>query len=246
MEIPVLGPTFCAHRGIPPLIPESTLPSFAAAVALGADEIEFDLRLTADRQLIVSHDDDLARLSEFEGRISEMTRKQIKNVNIGFEQGWHVPFCTPREIFSHFACMMVNMNIHLKEVGENGFLVQEIAELAHKFGIEDRIYLSGEPAELYWMQRLAPSIRRNAIQQRDAPQSILSQALQFECFSAQLKCGLYDAELISALHDNGIRINLFYCDEPSEIDAYFREGIDVILTNRMDLAAEYRIGKGYE
>ena len=34
---------FCAHRGFNAVAPENTLPAFAAAVALGADEIEFDL-----------------------------------------------------------------------------------------------------------------------------------------------------------------------------------------------------------
>ena len=33
---------FCAHRGVSALMPENTLPAFAAALALGADEIEFD------------------------------------------------------------------------------------------------------------------------------------------------------------------------------------------------------------
>ena len=40
--------SFCAHRGLSALVPENTLPAFAAAYALGADEIEFDVRLTCD------------------------------------------------------------------------------------------------------------------------------------------------------------------------------------------------------
>ena len=47
---------FCAHRGFNAVAPENTLPAFAAAVALGADEIEFDLWPTADGQLAVCHD----------------------------------------------------------------------------------------------------------------------------------------------------------------------------------------------
>ncbi len=241
-----MRPSFCAHRGIPPLVPENTLPSFAAAVALGADEIEFDVRLTADKELIISHDDELEKLSEFEGRISEMTRKQIKNVLVMSEQGWQVPFCTLREVFSLFACDRVEMNIHLKEAGENGYLVREIVALAERFGIEERVYLSGEPSELHWMKSIAPHIRRNAIQQRSAPQEILAQALEYDCFCVQVKSGLYDKELIRALHANDIRVNLFYCDDAGEMDTYFKQGMDVILTNRMDLAAGYLIGKGYE
>ena len=44
---------FCAHRGVSALMPENTLPAFGAALALGADEIEFDIRLTKDGKLVV-------------------------------------------------------------------------------------------------------------------------------------------------------------------------------------------------
>ena len=45
-----------AHRGGADLWPENTLRAFAAAIELGVDGIEFDLHLSADRQLIVHHD----------------------------------------------------------------------------------------------------------------------------------------------------------------------------------------------
>ena len=34
---------FCAHRGVSARMPENTLPAFAVALSLGADEIEFDV-----------------------------------------------------------------------------------------------------------------------------------------------------------------------------------------------------------
>lgn len=48
-------------------MPENTLPSFAAAIALGADEIEFDVRLTSDLKMVVCHDDDVNRVSDRKG-----------------------------------------------------------------------------------------------------------------------------------------------------------------------------------
>ena len=49
-------PRVCAHRGASGLVPENTLPAFSTALALGADEIEFDIRLTKDNKMIVCHD----------------------------------------------------------------------------------------------------------------------------------------------------------------------------------------------
>lgn len=50
------GPLVVAHRGGAALMPENTLPAFDHAVRLGADILEFDLGLSADDRLIVTHD----------------------------------------------------------------------------------------------------------------------------------------------------------------------------------------------
>src|SRR5579872_5982756 len=45
-----------AHRGVPRLFPENSLPGFERALSLGADAIELDVHLTADGGLAVHHD----------------------------------------------------------------------------------------------------------------------------------------------------------------------------------------------
>ena len=44
------------HRGARGLAPENTLPSFAAALAIGVTTIETDIAITRDRVLVISHD----------------------------------------------------------------------------------------------------------------------------------------------------------------------------------------------
>jgi glycerophosphoryl diester phosphodiesterase len=50
-----------AHRGACAHAPEHTLLTYDLALELGADVLEVDLRLTADRELVVLHDATLAR-----------------------------------------------------------------------------------------------------------------------------------------------------------------------------------------
>ena len=45
-----------AHRGAPYFFQENTIDSFAKAVTLGADMVEFDIRRTADGVLVAHHD----------------------------------------------------------------------------------------------------------------------------------------------------------------------------------------------
>lgn len=118
---------FCAHRGVSALIPENTLPAFAAALALGADEIEFDIRLTKDDQLIVSHDPNLARVAGTEGDVSNFTLDELRKLNVGGKHGWTVGFCTPEEVFAQFANKLT-FNIHLKQHGEDGYIIRELHE----------------------------------------------------------------------------------------------------------------------
>lgn len=54
-----MQPKIIAHRGASAHAKENTLAAFERAIALGADFVEFDVRRTRDRQLIVYHDPDL-------------------------------------------------------------------------------------------------------------------------------------------------------------------------------------------
>ena len=233
---------FCAHRGVSALMPENTLPAFAAAVALGADEIEFDVRLTKDGQMIVSHDNNLERISDGYGKLKDFTLEELRRLNIGGKQGWTVSFCTPEEVFSLLANRVV-FNIHLKEHGEDGILIRRLAELVEKYDAHENVYFAASPSELEWMQRLAPDIPRTAIQLPRDQMGILEMAERYGCTRVQFWLGMFDGELISTLHERGIRCNLYYADTAEDYQRYFDMGIDTLLTNRMDLAAAYKKAK---
>ena len=73
--VPKKNPDFLVvgHRGAPNEAAENTLPSYAAALALGAEALEIDLCVTADGVVVIWHDRDpdeavaLARQSGLEG-----------------------------------------------------------------------------------------------------------------------------------------------------------------------------------
>lgn len=63
-----------AHRGASAYAPENTVPAFQLAAEQGATYVEFDLRLTKDRQLIVLHDDSLERTTDVEEVFPDRSR----------------------------------------------------------------------------------------------------------------------------------------------------------------------------
>ena len=230
---------FCAHRGVSALMPENTLPAFGASLALGADEIEFDVRLTKDNKLVVSHDHNLERISDGIGNISDYTLDEHKKLNIGEKHGWKVTFCSAEEVFEQFA-NKITFNIHLKEHGEDGYLIRELLKLTEKYNAFDSVYFAGSPSELEWMEKIAPNIRRVAIQLPGDKIGIYEMAKKYNCSGVQFWLGMFDRELIDKLHSDGIWCNLFFADSAENYEKYFSMGIDTLLTNRMDLACAYK------
>ena len=62
-------PQVIAHQGGNLLRPGNTLAAFEHAVALGADVLEFDVHLTADRELAIIHDATLDRTTNGAGAV---------------------------------------------------------------------------------------------------------------------------------------------------------------------------------
>lgn len=70
-----------AHRGNNLQAPENTLQSLISAYTSGADVLEFDVQLTKDHELVVSHDDSINRLTGDqtpELYIKDLTLKELR------------------------------------------------------------------------------------------------------------------------------------------------------------------------
>lgn len=73
-----------AHRGLftkDQSVPENSLPAFGAAVARGCG-IELDVQFTADKQLVVFHDDTLDRMTGAKGWVRDHTWQQIQSLSL--------------------------------------------------------------------------------------------------------------------------------------------------------------------
>lgn len=75
---PVIG-----HRGNAAHAPENTLESFAQAVALGADALEFDVRVTRDDTPVVIHDPTLARTTDRFEPVHVISDAQLRTADAG-------------------------------------------------------------------------------------------------------------------------------------------------------------------
>lgn len=72
-----------AHRGSSIDRPENTLASCRRAIEVGAMVTETDIRTTKDGILVCSHDDDLSRTTNGNGKLGEKTLAQLKELDAG-------------------------------------------------------------------------------------------------------------------------------------------------------------------
>jgi len=76
-----------AHRGWSEKYPENTMEAYKAAVALGVDQLEIDVRVTADDQLVLIHDASVDRTTDGTGLVREKTLAELKTLDAGSWKG---------------------------------------------------------------------------------------------------------------------------------------------------------------
>lgn len=88
---PQSGPWIVAHRGSPRVAPEQTEPAYTSAIEEGADVLEGDVQLTADGEMVLVHDDSLARNTNVKEEfpdldpwnVGDLTLEEIKSLDAG-------------------------------------------------------------------------------------------------------------------------------------------------------------------
>lgn len=243
-------PRVCAHRGFNTVAPENSMPAFGAAVAMGAEEIEFDLWPTADGVVVSCHDAKLDRVSDGTGLVYEKTYAELLQYDFGFktaEEFRGMRILTFEEILKKLACHTV-MNIHIKTVdndhpADEKFL-QSIIDLIEKYDCRKHVYfMSGNDFVLEQLSRLAPDIAR-CCGAGKAKWEIVDRAIKYGCTKVQLFKEYFNQEMIDKAHAHGIMCNYFYADDPEQAKKLLDMGIDTILTNDYNrisqVVSEYR------
>ena len=85
---PLELPPLIGHRGAAAQAPENTVAGFRRAAALGLPWVEFDVRLTADRRLVLMHDATLTRTTNGRGRVRDRRLAEIAELDSG---SWFAP-----------------------------------------------------------------------------------------------------------------------------------------------------------
>jgi len=240
-------PRVFGHRGSAGTHPENTLESFAAAVAAGVDYLEFDLHMTRDGEVVVSHDDHLDRDCGRPGVIREMTYADLAVADAGRMftlDGATFPFRgkgirIPRlaEVLAAFP--KLRMIVEVKQIAPS--VVAPMLALLDHAGVRRNVLVASEHQEpLDEVRQLAPEIPTNfsylesgifiqAMGTRDANYRPPADAVQIP--RSYESWQLVTPESVSFAHSLGLEVHVWTVNEETEMRELLDMGVDGLITD---------------
>ena len=235
-------PRLCAHRGFNTIAPENSMPAYGAAIGMGAEEIEFDVWATSDGHLVSLHDAILDRVSDGWGAIWDRDLAYFKNCDFGScydEKYKGLKGATFEEILKRFAGRAI-MNIHVKiwdmiRISTNKNIdpkLYEIAALIKKYDCEKHVYFMSTNTEMLCRMREILPEAGYCQGAGDGNVKMVEAAIENHFDKVQfVKDRPFSKDLVDKCHENGIKCNMFWSDDPAEARQFLEMGIDCILTN---------------
>ncbi len=157
-----------AHRGVSINYPENTLAAFQAAAKLPIAGVELDVHLTADKEVVVIHDETIDRTSNGSGYVKDFTLQQLRTFDFGSwfsrEFGDEV-IPTLGEVLELFAGTNHRINIELKTdiIAYEGIEALVLKEVAAQQMTERVIISSFNHESLQTVSKIAPYIESAAL-----------------------------------------------------------------------------------
>ncbi|MEX2178081.1 MAG: glycerophosphodiester phosphodiesterase family protein [Gemmatimonadaceae bacterium] len=149
MGNPLLDPNarlVVAHRGNAVRAPENTIDALREAVDLGADALEFDVRMTRDGVPVLLHDAELDRTTDRRGRLSDWSLADVQELNAGarFPHRAGAPARIPslEEVLDTFRDLP--LIIEVKELAA----VDATERLIRRFGAQEHVVVGSLEADV--------------------------------------------------------------------------------------------------
>lgn len=223
----------CAHRGAMQSHPENTMIAFKEAIRLGAQMVEFDVRLTKDNELVVMHDETVDRTTNGSGFVSELTLSEIRKLDAGFWKskefaGENVP--TLKEVLQIMP-PTIWLNIHLKGKKKLGV---ETAKLVLSEKRQHQAVIACEKQSAKGVRKVNPEIIICNMERLSSRSKYISATKKRGYDFIQLKKSRDNSSLkndVAYLKKNGIRINYVQANEVKEISELLSLGVDFIFTD---------------
>jgi glycerophosphoryl diester phosphodiesterase len=210
-------PLIIGHRGAPVVALENTLPAFAAAIAAGADGIEFDVRLSSDGVPVIIHDDMLTRTHGVRRRVVELTVAELRSFGVP----------SLRELFELMSenGLLLCLEIKSREAELAGLCCR----LVREFGFAERIII--ECFDLSVLRYV--DLRKAALfePRMQTEQSVIDRSLAVGATVLALHHRMAKPSLVEKAKLAGLTVVVWTIDDPLWVATARSLGIAALITN---------------
>ena len=228
-----------AHRGASGRAPENTLTALAAAVADGADLLEFDVRRTRDGALVLMHDPTLTRTTDarrvFPGRapwlVGDFTLAELRRLHAGGTRGEGlagetVP--TLDEALGMARAARVGALVELKTGPDGRLPVAELAAELRGRAHHAVTVQSFDVAGLRQVRALLPAVRIAVL---GSPGRADLRALSQWADQVHPHHRRVDRRLVDEAHGWGMRCMVWTVNRPHRMRQAMSLGVDGVITD---------------
>lgn len=222
-----------AHRGASADYPENTMLAFERGLSLGADALEFDVRLSSDGVPVVIHDPTVDRTTNGEGAVKDLTLAELVRLDAGAGQS----ISSVEDVLEAFA--EVPLIIEVKE--ESAAL--PLAGVLNRHGASNRVLVgSFQHAALSCFDGLgmarSASRRETAIFWLGSRIGLTSGAPAYKALTVPVRhrrLRVVDEAFVAAATRGAIPVHVWTIDDRREAERLRALGVAGIITNRPDL-----------
>lgn len=227
-----------AHRGVSGLECENTSAAFVAAGNRSYYGIETDVHVTADGHFVVIHDDKTGRVSNVNLVVEESTREALSKVQL-YSRGRTVS-PTRRDLvipdladyiricqdYGKIPVLELKNRIQTEDIRRMVALIREIGYL------EETLFISFDWDNMVDLRQLLPAQKLQFLigEWDDA----LPARLKEHCMDLDIYYKSMTAERVALLHEMGIDVNVWTCDDPAEAEKLIGWGVDYITSNILE------------
>jgi glycerophosphoryl diester phosphodiesterase len=241
-------PAVVAHRGNSAVAPQNTLAAFESARHSGADSLEIDVRLTADGEVVVIHDDTVDATTNGSGKLADLELREVRLLDAG---SWFAPAYAGQRVPTFAETLDLlraepGMELLLEVKGSwTADQVRRLTEPLREAGLADRTV-----AQSFWPDTVAalrvvdPGLRRGLLVTHARDDLLdLCAGLGVDMCNPQGTVVRDDPGLIARLHDAGLRTAVWTLNEPEHWAAAVELGVDQIITDRPDRLVGWLAGR---
>ncbi len=227
------------HRGASGHAPENTLAAFCLALDMGASAMELDVRQTADKELVVIHDEDLRRVAGRGESIRDMTWQELRRFDVG--SWFDARFCAERaprfeEVFD-LVGRKVELHVELKGgsrlyPGIEGRLVRLIRA---RRALKTCVVSSFEHSALYALRALEPRLRLGYLLGETPMDTAFRETGELKVESLHLSCRQASAARARAAHRRRLKLLVYTVNDVREARRISKMGADGVFSNFPEL-----------